>query len=259
MGKFILGFNDEGLNATFQSTNAFKPELGLQQLNIQYTSSVLHTDDTSELTININLSTHHTIGVLAVINHNLTPAATIQWQAFSDLGHTTSLYDSGDVVVGDFDESLHLKNTVLAMANINAAYLVVVIKDATNPDGFIQIGNLMCCERFNTECNMNYGYSALPVDISSVFVSDGGINSYSRKPIKREFNMGFSLRTLDEGNRAFKLMLRQGVTKRMVYQFDEDDTLEGLYTISGTLKTLSALQYPFFNVNNFNFALSEEI
>lgn len=259
MGKFILGFNDLGLTATYSSGNTFKSELGLDQLNVEYSSAVLHTSDLADLTINLKLKQVNSIGVLAISNHNLSPAATIQWMIYNDAGRTTKVFDSNEITVGKMDDSLPVKTTVQSVDNISGGYLTIVIKDSANSDGFIQIGNLFCGQRFDTDCNMDYGFNGLPADNSTVFVSDGGVNSYIRKSMKRQFNMGFSLRKLEEGSRAFKLMLRQGLTKRVVFQFDEDEDQEGIYTIMGTLKTLSALTWPMYNVNNYNFSIEEEI
>jgi len=263
MGKFILGFNNKGLSADYQSANTFQPELGLSQLNNEYVSAVLRTINTSDLVININLVVDHKVGVIAVSHHNLRPTATIQWIAYNDLGRSDILKDWGEITVGNFDESINIKTTVLPVDDIDAAYFTVTIKDSGHPDGFLQIGSLFIGNRFRTNCNMDYGYSSIPIDNSDIFTSDGGINSYIRKPIKRQFNMGFSLRSIEEGDKAFKLMLMQGITKRIVYQFDEDDTNnlihDGIYTIIGNLQSLSALTYVSFNINNYNFSITEEL
>ena len=264
MSKFILGFNDYGLKASYSSSNTFLANLGLGQLNVDYSSSVLRTNGIADLTIDITLHDHHKLSVLGIIHHNLTPTATIQWKLFADSGRITLLPggDTGEIVVGEFNEDI-IRTSVHTMADIESAYLTVIVKDPANTDGFLQVGNIFCGQRHRTDCNMDYGLGHVPISLSSQFTSDGGINSYVSKPTKRSVNMQLSLRKLEEGDRAFKLFLKQGLSKRMIYKFDEDDidnTLhQGIYTFCGTFQTLNPLTYPMFDVNAYQFSIQEEI
>lgn len=258
MGRFIFGYDDESLLATYQSANNFQTNIGVSQLNINYSSAVMRTDDLAPLVIEIDHAADHTFSTLGIVNHNFSPAATVEFQAFSDSNKTNQIYTTGPVTVGDYAIEVAVRTLAMGIPDTQSAHWKLLVTDAANPDGYLQIGTLFMGKRFHPDCNMDYGLRhGVEDQYSTRFTSDQGVDTFLTAPKKRTANFALSNRSLDEGNEFFRMMLSTGITRRVLYQFDEDDNINGLYTFMGTLSQLSPLDYPYFQANAMNLSIRE--
>lgn len=256
MGNFILGYGDKALNAVY-SGGTWATNLGLSQFTVNYSTAIARTTTDAELTIDVTITDLIEIGCVAVLNHNLTSAATIRWRIYEEIGRTTLIYDSTALTVGNFADELGVKNTITAIPNVSKYYLRLTVNDTSNPDNFLQFGGIFIGTRFQTDCNVDYGLTHGVEDPSNTMYSDHGVEHNIQSPVKRTATFGLSLRTYAEGDRAFRMMLESGTVKRVLYQFDEDDKKDGLYSFLGKLDKLSPLQYPTHNINDMNFSIRE--
>lgn len=256
MGTFVLGYSDKALDATY-SGGTWATNLGLEQFNVSYTTAVARTTTDAVLSLDVTILDLIDIGCVGILNHNLTSAATMQWEFFSEVGRTTLVHDTGSITIGSFSPELLTKNSLTTIPNISEYYITLTITDTLNPDNYLEIGGLFIGKRLSSSCNIDYGLTHGVEDSSPTMLSDHGVAHHIQIPVKRTAAFGLSLIDYDEGDAAFKMMLETGVTKRVFYQFDEDDSKLGIYTYVAELSKMSPLQYPSYNINDVNFSIKE--
>jgi len=257
--NFVLGYSDSSITAVY-SGGTWRNNLDTSMLNRELLTAAAKTVDLTELILDITLTDTKDIQVLGICNHNITTSGSYQWQCFSDAGRTVKVYDSGVIIPYNYDKSiLHHTTCDTLDTSISNAYWRLIIND-TNGDGFIKLGRLFIGQRFTTECNMDYGLKH-EIDTSNTIIekSTVGIESVIQNVRLRGALFTNKHISYAMGEIYYKMQLELGIAESILYEFDPENKANGIHTFLGRNKTINALDYPLYNLNDIGFVLTEVV
>jgi hypothetical protein len=206
-GNVIIAAQNAADSGTY-SGGSWQPALPLDNLKDRKISKTARSIDLAlaSTTFDIDLGKRKPVGIVAIIGHNLTPAA--QWRVqLSDDAFATIKVDSGWMLAwprveefgvlpwGVFNWGGLLALEVADLYTINsywlepamalAQYIRVSIQNDSNPDGFVDIGRLYAGPIYQPTFNMQYGCKIGFEDPSTVQYSRGGQRYADQKPPRR--------------------------------------------------------------------------
>ena len=256
---FVLGHSDIGYEANITG-GVYRDELDETMLNNSLITAVCRTLDNTELVLDITLNESKDIEVLGIINHNLSTSGTYQWECFSDILRTVSVYDTGVINVYEYNKDLIHPSTCDALDRpITNVFWRLTIND-TNAFGYMEIGRLFMGERFVTGCNLSQGYKfGVQTDNTVRLESSIGIEVFPQSVKIREAYLPFDQEEYDVGLDYTKLSLSNGISDALLFEFDPAIKNKGIHTMICRQQAISAIDYPFHNINNFSIHLKEII
>lgn len=261
MSDFVLGYGDVSNNCTYTSTDSWSTTLPLSMLNNSLITAIAKTDTDNSITIDITIAASDVtdVSVLGIINHNLTTSGTYRWRCYSDAGRTILVYDSTSISVPTFSTDLIYKTLVNAtVSTYSQRYWRLDLVDATLTE--LTIGKIFLGKRFYPDRNMDYGMQMGVADTSTDIISSPtGVEFYNSYPVKRYVNFGMSLVNYTDSDEQFKMNLKQGLSKPVLFEFNPAEFKEGIYSFVGRMSSLNPLLFPSFNINNFNINITEII
>lgn len=143
--------------------------------------------------INATFASNQTLDMVVLGQHNLSDAATVRVQLYSDTAMTTQLTDTGHLdafngsaLATPFDvlsaTYRNLKNTVIyPTQQTTVRGLKITITDAANADGFLECRRLMAGQFFQPRRGPGFGAQLVQASASRTARSDSG----SRTPDAR--------------------------------------------------------------------------
>lgn len=208
-------------------------------------------DDAASTLFDIDLGAARSIGIIALVAHNISAGAT--WQV--TLGTSSGgaeVYDSGSlnmsfsVITAEdragFDPTIvHIPTAVQS-----ARYVRVAITDTSNADGYVEIGRCVVAERLVPTVNMAYG-AELGLETDTIrTVTDGSSAVYDARPVRRTARIVLDHQTAAEGMGShWKLQRLLGTSGQTLFVFDvEDSTYLHERSFLGVLRQLNGLQFP---------------
>ncbi len=140
-----------------------------------------------------------------------------------------------------------------------ARYWRFEIKDTLNPAGYVQFGRLFIGPVWQPKMNMSYGASIAWETQTGSGEAIGGTEYFQRRTPYRVCKFSLNWMNQDEAfSRAFELMRRAGIDQEVLFIHDPDDTVHALRRrFLCRLRTLSPIEYPYFNINSAAFELKE--
>jgi hypothetical protein len=198
---------------------------------------------TGDTVLRVDLGASRTIGVVALIRHNLTADATIRVRSFSD-AFTTTVYDSGVLNAFDVQWPEHLlpaghpnaasrrltttqlrqlrwdANHVPATAQ-TARYWEIAVSDTTNPDGYVEIGRLWMSPLYQPSINMRYGAQAGLESGAAVGRALSGTKYVESRAVARTRQVEFGDLPPEEGQAVLGDLVRVLDLGGQVYWFDD--------------------------------------
>lgn len=274
-------------NRTDESTlsgGAWTATLPLSNLQSRLIAKVARSTDAANASTKFDLvlAKKRLIRVLSLVNHNLSSTSTYRIRSFADAGFTNLIYDSGVAAVWPvvypsgileweadnfwsgqlLDEDKIGYNLtlvhVLATATF-AQYFRFEFFDSSNPAGYVQIGRLFLASEWQPVVNMNYGASLAYETKTAISEAISGAEYFDRRTPYRvaRFTLGFM--SEDEGMaRAFDLQRTAGIDGEVLYMWDTKDTVHRLRrSFLGRLRSLSAIDMPYFNNTQTSFEIKE--
>ena len=238
--------------------------------------------DTVSTQFLLSLTSARTISVLALCRHNLSGAATWRIRAYSDTGLTDLLYDSGSVNVWEamYDQDQlewqddnfwsgqpraedfegHYWNAIHVLPRIvSARFWKVEMVDASNPDGFVEVGRLFLSEAWVPTYNMSYGASIVYTSRTEVEEAWDGTEYFDVKAPYRTAR--FSLENISHEEamfRAFDIQRVASIHKEVLFVWDPDDTKHLIRrSFLGRLQELSPLEQPYYDAHQTAFTVKE--
>lgn len=211
----------------------------------------------------VDLGSMRVIQIFALVNHNLSPGATIRFRASnnsngsSPLVDVTKLATEPDVPWGSTSfyatPFYGFVGTVPPGGRITfykhpitvvARYLFVDISDIGNAAGYIQIGRFMAGEPFIPTFNMEWGAEIVLSDESKLTKSMGGQLYVNEQTKRRRLNC--SLRFLSEAQgmgAIYDMKMRLGQTRGLLAMWNPEASSSVRYrsTIYGSFADLSSL------------------
>lgn len=131
--QFVTGTGDDFENLDKWQFRALATWGPARMLNLDR-GTVFQTDDSTSVTIVIDLGTPVNITACVLFGHNLTDDATVTLQAHTSDSWGAPSYSQALSVSADMPVTQYLDEEY--------CYWRMVISDAANPDGYVEIGNL---------------------------------------------------------------------------------------------------------------------
>lgn len=267
MSDFILGHSDIGYTCTFSlTTGTWATNLGAAMLNRQLITAIAKTTSvTGGMVLDFDITISQQTEVLGLVNHNLTSAGTYTWEAYSTSAArttgTTPVYTSGAITAGSYNSDITYKTAITDCgAPQDLTYWRLKLADASNTDGFFQIGRIFMGKRFYPDRNMDYGLAmGVTEPDSELTTSQIGVETFVDAPNKRTATFSFDLADYAGGNEFFKFSLANGIVGTCLFEFDPANREEGIYSFICRQSSLSPLDFPSYNINSFSINLVEII
>ena len=277
----VLGWPDYGLQATF-SGGSWEAGLPLTQLNRALLAAVARsTDDTAANTvIDIDLGSIRNVGLIALCNHNLSPAATWRIRAYDDAGHVTETYDSTSMPVWiAFYSSLELEweddnfwtggssgspgfpNTAISLVPNQGhvqRYWRIELSDELNLAGYVQIGRVVMAKAYRPACLPQVGGQLGHYTETSAVSGIGGTQAFDIRPRLRQSRITLSYNDAGHSRILFDLSGAAGVHDDVFFVFDDTATFD-FYRFSwlGKFIEVTSLEYITYNRTSKALAIRE--
>lgn len=242
-------------------------------------------DSTTNTKFTMDFGTARSVGVVALIAHNLSSTSTVRIYGDDASDFTTPVYDSGNIEVWpsgvipqellEWEDDNFWLGTVSqeAVAGFNAPfvhipssaqvlrYWKVEITDTSNPDGYVHIGRVFIGSAWRPTIGRSYGASISYEDTSVIEASLSGEEFFDVRRRRRthNFELGFLSQT-EAYDRVLDLQRIQGVTGEVLIIPDITDTVnQAKVSFLGRLKNLSAVQTNNPDVFTCNLEIQEVI
>lgn len=218
---------------------------------------------TSSTKITIDWGSAKTAQLLTFPRHNLSSTATIRWKRGTTAG-ASDVADSGTLSVWLFTPRVFRGDVyeviVLQSADTSARYETIEIVDASNPDGYVDIGRAFIGSLFVPAVWQSYGARDGHEDISVIKQSKGGADWRDRQRRRRTTSFVLDMLTLAEGAMLHEMEQEEGLTEEVVYLPYIDDSAEmQRYAFTGLLKELSGIEYPYANARRRAFSMTKRL
>ena len=283
MANCMLGFPNR-TDASVLTGGSWVGTLPLSNLQSRLIGKVARSIDTalSSTKFDIDLGAGTKVQAISLRNHNITLTGTYRVTASTSPSFAVLSYDSGWLDVWpvvfpwgtlewEDDNWWSGKYTVeqtqgytveldhLLPAMKVARYWRVEFSDTRNPDGYVQFGRLFIGPVWQPKINMSYGASIAWETKTGSQEAIGGAEYFQRRTPYRVAKFSLNWMDQDEAfSQAFELMRRAGIDQEVLFIHDPDDTVHALRRrFLARLRTLSAIEYPYFNINSAAFEVKE--
>lgn len=190
------------------------------------------------------------VDVVALINTNLTDAATLRVRVGPNADGSSALIDM-TLTAGDFGTDTPAAGRAifyLNSATISARYVRWDISDESNPDGYVQFGRHIVGTVFQPDINIVYGAQIGLIDESRLSRAVNGAQYADIKPKRRRLSGAFDALTSDEAfGEVYDLQSICGTTVPVLAIYDPQfsgDALQrtSLYATVADLQSLTITQ-----------------
>lgn len=282
-GKIYLGWPNRLADASVSiSGGSWLAALPLSNLLVRTPTVIARSTSlsTAHTQFDISLPTTRVLKSFALVNHNLSVSATWRITLGSTLG-ASDVYDSGalpawslnfdndllewessswwegsldDDYVGHPFSAIHLAATSPA-----AKYCRIVITDASNPAGYVQLGRVFLGGGISLTLGMMYGMSDAWESNSVVETAVGGSEYFDSRRSARVAR--FELEGIDQSTefrQIYEMHRRLGTTGELLYIPDDADVAQTQLTgFVGRMRQLNAIEYPFYSFRKAGYELKE--
>ena len=252
----VLGYANQIDDGTVSggSWNASYPLTNIKTPYLYQRARTSNTLATSSIII-VDCGTAQTLGVMALIRHNLTINATVKVQAADVSNFATTTYDSGWLAVYD-----HI-DYGMTFTPLAARYWRISISDTGNGDGYIEVGRVFLGWKFKPEINIDFGASIGVQSDTSVMRALGGPDYFDSRPTRRIWRGSWSWLTQTESYEILMAMQQaQDVEKEVFLMEDDTDTVYRTQRwFLARFESLSALEWPYLDRHSCGVELVEVV
>jgi hypothetical protein len=230
---------------------------------------------TTSTKLQLDLGAARTLRAFALVNHNLSSAATWTIKLGTSSGGSQvyagsavdvwqlAAFDATVAALG-VDDATYQRNDYAAIQVLgqaySARYLTIEIADTGNADGFVQLGMVFAAGVWSPEVNAEYGVQDDHVDLSTTSAAESG--AAWDTPRRRQRRVRFLLPRLSlvEGDQVHELQRVLGTVDDVLYVPDlADAAAQQRYGFVGRLQAMSALEYPFYAHRSKGFQIVERV
>lgn len=253
---FAMGFANQIDIATLGggSWNASYPLTNLQSSYLTQKARSTNALTTSTV-INLDVITPQRIGVIALIQHNLSALATVRILGSADSAHTSPLYDSGATLVYDHTDY------AISFPITEARHWRISIVDTGNSAGYVEIGRIFLGWKFQPSVNIEWEPSLEVESKTGVQEALAGPEYFDERPNRRVWRGALSWLSDAEAYRLLHRIQRTQDVSREVY-FMEDDTdtdYRDIRWFLGRFRTLDAITWPYLDKHSMGLEIGEVI
>lgn len=283
MANLILAYPNNADECTL-STGSWTAGLPLNNLKNRVLSKVARTSDAviTSTKFDAALTKDRPIKCIVLVKHNISIFGLYRIRGSAVSNFATTVYDSGwksvwppiyDSLSLEWEDDSFWSGTVTAEDRVNftsnlievlpatklAKYWRVEIDDTTNTAGYIEIGRFFIGPQWQPTNNASYGASMGYETNTTVDSALNGTEYFDVRSNYRNFRFTINNLEYNEGiQRALDASRKLGIDKECFLIPDPSDTQNMIRrAFLGRLKSLSALEYPYFNVNNIGFDIKE--
>lgn len=223
------------------------------------------------------------VKVISLVGHNASPTATIRI-----IGRDTNeigVYDTGlipfygnyypngglpfehpDFWTGGLITAAKMneinKNTYFVVTDsfsIKMKSIYVYIEDQSNPAGYFDFSRCFIAPGWTPSVNMGYGASFQYESTSEVESIPGGPSYYNKKRLRRVLSFGLELNQAQMLSYPLEMTRELDIDGEIFFVFDPEQTtvVEQQLSFLGTMKELSALEFPYFDASTKGYSLRE--
>lgn len=252
----VLGYANQIDDGTVSggSWNASYP---LTNIKTPYLYQKARTSNTlaASSVIIIDCATSQTLGVMALIRHNLTVNATVRVQASDTSNFATLVYDSTALAI-----YAHV-DYAMTFTPIAARYWKISISDTGNGAGYIEIGRVFLGWKFKPGINISYGASIGVESDTQSMRALAGPDYFDSRPNRRKWQGEWSWLTEQEAYAVLQsIMQSQDVDKEVfLMEDDSDTTYQPERWFLARFATLSTIEWPYLTYHSCGVELTEVI
>lgn len=254
-GGAVLGHTNR-IDAATLSGGSWNASYPLANLKTRYLQQKARSSNAliGSTVINLDLGAARSIGVVALIAHNLTAdSATVRIQGADNTGQSPTLYDSDALPVYQGTDY------ALTFPEASARYWRISMADTGNAAGYVTLGRLFIGSRFKPTWGASFG-SAIGIGSNSVMTQASGGNKFARKRATwRTWKLDFNYLSDAESYGALLAILRaHDITDEFYAIIDATDTLyRGERHMLCSVKQLPAMAHPYVDINSVGLELEE--
>ena len=283
MSNVLIAYNSHVDGGTL-SGGSWSATLPLTNLQNRVISKVARSADllAASTKFDIDVKADNLVRVIGLVGHNLSLTATWRARLYSDAGFTTLVYDSGTLNVwpaayastslswqasnwwsGAYTEADRAGYTWSAVhvlaGGLAGRYWRIEMFDASNANGYVEVGRLFMADGWQPAKNMSYGASLAWEDRSEVQEALSGTEYFDTRTPYRVARIQINWMDEDEamGN-AFELQRRAGISREVFFLWDPEDTAQAIRRqFMGRLRQLSPIEHPYLEVHKTSFEIKE--
>ena len=201
------------------------------------------TGDTSEW-IKFDLGSATSITCIGIFKHNLTSGATVTLEANATDSWGSPSYTQVLTIATDVDSAV-LERIVFFLSE-SFQWWRITIADASNPDGYIQIGRIMAGAFYEFGRNFNSSFQLAMVDPSEGDETPGRQDYKRSRKRYRRATLGFTLQDRTQMEKLQAIMTKMGNSEPCILALDPTNypTKDSMYCY---LKTPLNLAHRFSN------------
>lgn len=252
----VVGYSNQ-IDAASLSGGSWNASYPLINLQNRYLAQKARSSDatTGSTVIDIDLGSAQSIGLVALVAHNLSAAATVRIQGSSSASQTPSLYDSTA-------EILYTGGTDYAktFTSVSARYWRISINDTGNAAGYVEFGRLFIGPRFRpATTNIDWGESLAIQSRSNVQEAISGHEFFEQRPSRRVWTAKWSWLTDSEAYSSLHTIMAATDIHREVYLIAEDtDTgYRAQRNFLGRFRQLNPIEYPYLSTHACGVEIAE--
>ncbi len=249
----ILGYANQVDDAPV-SGGSWETDYPLTNIKTRYLyQRARSTDDlATSSTMVIDTGENQTIGVVALVRHNISTNGTVRIRGYEDSGLTTLAYDSTALPVYAGDDFAH------AFTPTAARYWQIVIDDGGNPDDYIEIGRVFIGWRFDPETCIDWGASIGVESKTEVMEALAGPEYFDSRPNRRIVSGQWSWLTQAEAHGVYlNIMRQQDVEKEVFVMLDPTTNYPDQVWFLGRFRTLNAIEWPYLDRHSVGVEIGE--
>jgi len=252
----VVGYSNQ-IDAASLSGGSWNASYPLTNLKNRYLAQRARSTNatTGATVIDIDLGSAQSIGLVALVAHNLSAAATVRIQGSSSASQTPSLYDSTA-------ETIYTGGTDYAktFTAVSARYWRISINDTGNTAGYVEIGRIFIGLRFKpATTNIDWGESLGIQSRSNVQESISGHEFFEQRPSRRVWTAKWSWLTDSEALISLHTIMDAMDVYYEVYLIadDTDTSYRAQRNFLGRFRQLSPIEYPYLSVHACGVEISE--
>ena len=203
--RILCDFPSRGVTGENWTSNSTEPgDFSPYNLNTDIVEQIWRSEDGIVTGVNLDCDTEVPQGVFldtfAMLNHNITGSATVQLIGATDPAFSNVIFSD---ILQITEENIFYISPDLPTTGVR--YWRVAIDDASNGDGFIQVGTIVFgnAQIFKQECmtdEIDFQFR----DFSDRVQTEGFTNVTNSRALKKRLQMDFRLQNFDQGD--FKLI-----------------------------------------------------
>jgi hypothetical protein len=201
--RILCDFDSRGVNNNnWTASSTAVGDFNVNNVNTDIVEQVWRSIVTTGVTLSSDTGVPQgtIIDTLAILNHNLTSSATVTLIGSNNPGHAPT-----GIVIPLEARANNLFYIAPTLPSTGFRYWRIAIDDATNPDGFLQIGAILygTSQIFQGECFVDEIEFSLK-DFADTVATEGFTNVANSRAIKRNVKLDF--RSLEANDRNFKIL-----------------------------------------------------